>query len=306
MNHSIVFAGTPENAAQTLRALVQSGIEVALVVTKPDKPVGRKKVITESPVAKLATDLGLPTLKTESIDLQALQSIESSGAYLGVIVAYGSILQENALEALPGGWINLHYSLLPAYRGAAPVQRALYDGCTTTGVTIFKLDTGIDTGLVYGTAELEIAPEDNATTLLNKLTELGSSLLLQEIPGIYAGLSVAKRQEGATTPARKVTREDARLDFKKNARTLENIVRASNPEPGAWVLYQGQPFKILAAFAIGQTALPPGEATLEGNRIVLGCANNTGLMLKQVQPAGKTPMDAQDWFRGVAKKVQFE
>jgi methionyl-tRNA formyltransferase len=307
MVDSIVFAGTPLNAAQTLIELVSNGIEVSLVITRPDAPKGRKAVVTESPVAIAARELGLNILKANSIDDEAIVRIQETQSQVGVVVAYGSILRSGALGALAKGWYNLHYSLLPQLRGAAPVQHAIIGGLRETGVTLFKLDAGVDTGEYISQLKTKIEPGETAGRLLSRLTALGGTLVLQELPGIFAGTSVLQTQQGVPTRAPKLSRNDARLDFSREASELEFLVLGCNPEPGAWANLNGQPIKIHDAFAVAtREAAPEGAVFEHGAEVAIRCANDTALVIRQVQPSGKTSMSAQDWRRGASEFVRFE
>jgi methionyl-tRNA formyltransferase len=305
MVDSIVFAGTPENAAQTLAALVAGGIDVALVITRTDALVGRKAIPTESAVATKARELGLITYKTNSIDALAIERIIQTGSELGLIVAYGSILDSKALGCLSKGWFNLHYSLLPQLRGAAPVQHALIRGFKETGVTLFKLDAGIDTGSFVSQVPTKIELGETSSRLLGRLTVLGCSLLLQELPGLLAGTYTVHPQAGSSSPAPKLRRADAKLDFMRDATELEALILGCNPEPGAWALHGEAPIKIHDAFAVESSAdATPGEVYIHQTRVEVRCGVGS-LVLKSVQPAGRQPMSAEDWFRGKAEKVRF-
>ncbi len=307
MVDSIVFAGTPQNAAQTLSELVAAGIEVSLVITRPDAPKGRKAIHTESPVASTARSLGLDVFKTNSINDAAIQRISETQSEVGLIVAYGSILKSPALSALSKGWYNLHYSLLPQLRGAAPVQHAIIQGLRETGVTLFKLDQGVDTGKYLAAVKTKIEPGETAARLLARLTSLGCTLLLQELPRIYANTAEFQEQLGQATLAPKISRSDARLDFQKSATELEALILGCNPEPGAWTTLAGQPFKIHDGFAVEtDNECAPGTLFDLATQIAVRCAGSTALVLKQVQPAGKAAMSAQDWRRGASEFVRFE
>lgn len=301
MTMKIVFAGTPDNAAVTLRELVRSGVEVALAVTRPDAPVGRKRILTPSTVAQAAEDLGIPTLKTAKLDSNAVETIKSFGADVGVVVAFGVILRTDALEALPKGWFNVHYSDLPKWRGAAPVQRSLAAGERQTAVTLFKLDEGLDTGEILGKVPVEVGPTENAGDLLLRLTGLGTSLLLEQLPKVASGIAVfAPQDHSRATHAAKPTRNEARLSPTSQARELENLVRGFTPEPGAWLETKDGTVKILRALEFrGPTGTPVGCITGNSNRVLLSCANETSLELLEVQPSGKNPMNAADWYRGL-------
>ena len=315
----LVFAGTPANAAQTLRALANSPFEVVAVLTRTDAPVGRKRVLTPSAVAETATELGIPIIKANRIDEATREEIRASGAELGVIVAYGALLDEKALETLDKGWINLHYSLLPKWRGAAPVQRSIMAGDRETGVTLFQLDKGMDTGPVHLQIPTVIEPDESTADLLPRLTQLGISGLAELLPRVASGLTTPVAQDPqllATLPtADKLTREDARIDWHLTAVELENQIRGLNPEPMAWTTHEREAFRIIEARALGATdwqALADEDA-LEGaihvdkGRVIVSCGNGSLLELKIVQPAGKKPMPASDWTRGLTagKKVIY-
>lgn len=308
----IVFAGTPANAAQTLRALANSAFEVVAVLTRTDAPVGRKRVLTPSAVAEAANELGLPIIKANRVDESVRAQIKATGAELGVIVAYGALLDQAALDVLDKGWVNLHYSLLPKWRGAAPVQRAIMAGDRETGVTLFQLDKGMDTGPVHLQIPTVIEPDENTAELLPRLTNLGISGLAELLPRIAAGLSAPVEQDAellASLPtADKLTRDDAHIDWTKTAVELENQVRALNPEPMAWTTLDGDAFRILEARALGATDWQSlageestvGAAHIDKGRVFVSCGHGTLLELKTVQPAGKKPMSSSDWARGMA------
>jgi len=326
----IIFAGTPANAAATLQALLQSesGLnQVVAVLTRPDAPQGRKRVMTHSAVAGVAEAAGIPVIKTKRVDQEAITAIKTFGADLGVIVAYGALLNAEALNATAKGWINVHYSLLPLWRGAAPVQNALLNGDKTTGVTVFQLDEGMDTGPVWLKVDAEVQPDENAGDLLRRLTSLGISALSQVLPEIAAGLRAPTAQVIGEEPlAAKPTRAAAKIDFNKSAIEIERQVRAFNPEPMAHALLRGanqtrpmaesagEPFRFLSARALGATDWASlgnaiehtiGLVSIQKNRVLVHCGQGTLLELKEVQPAGKKPMAATDWARGLQNEVIF-
>ena len=298
MTMSIVFAGTPENAAVTLRELVVAGVEISLVITRPDAPVGRKRVLTPSQVALVAEELGLPLVKATKLGELEIERIKDSGAQLGIVVAYGALLKAASLAALPLGWYNVHYSLLPKWRGAAPVQHALLAGDVDTGVSLFKIDEGLDTGPLVAQVPTQIEPMENAGELLRRLTGLGVSMVLQELPRLLAGFAeLTEQSDRQTAHAAKPTREDARLLPSDSAEKFLRKVRAFNPEPGAWLMWNGQPFKVLEAVAWPETNITLFKAELIDSAVVVG-TDSGALRLVTVQPAGKSPMKAVDWFRG--------
>lgn len=315
----IVFAGTPANAAQTLRALAKSPFEVVAVLTRTDAPVGRKKILTPSAVAEVAAELGIQVIKANRVDASVRAEIAASGAELGVIVAYGALLDQATLDLLPKGWINLHYSLLPKWRGAAPVQRSLMAGDRETGVTLFQLDKGMDTGPIHLQIPTVIEPGDSTADLLPRLTELGITGLAELLPRIAAELAAPVAQDPellATLPtADKLSREDARIDWQRNAVEIENQVRGLNPEPMAWTTLAEETFRVIEARALGATdwqslageVAEPGTVNVDKNRVFVTCGQGSLLELKAVQPAGKKAMQASDWARGLAagKKVIY-
>ena len=315
----IVFAGTPANAAQTLRALANSAFEVVAVLTRTDAPVGRKKILTQSAVADAADELGLPVIKANRVDEATRLQLRATGAELGIIVAYGALLDQPALEILEKGWINLHYSLLPKWRGAAPVQRAIMAGDRETGVTLFQLDKGMDTGPIHLQIPTVIEPDESTADLLPRLTNLGISGLAELLPRVASNLSAPIAQDPelllSLPTADKLSREDARIDWHRTAVELENQIRGLNPEPMAWTTLDEDGFRIIEARALGATdwqALA-GEESLVGSvridkeRVLVTCGQGTLLELKTVQPAGKKPMSSSDWARGMTagKKVIY-
>ncbi len=278
---------------------------------RTDAPVGRKKILTPSPVAEAAKELGIPIIKANRVDAEVRGEIEATGADLGVIVAYGALLDQAALDSLPMGWINLHYSMLPKWRGAAPVQRAIMAGDRETGVTLFQLDKGMDTGPIHLQIPTVIEPTETTADLLPRLTELGITGLAELLPRVAAGIANPQPQDAEllkTLPtADKLTREDARIDWLKNAVEIEHLIRGLNPEPMAWTTLEDETFRILEARALGATDWQSlsgdgdeiGALKIESARTFVACGNGTLLELKLVQPAGKKPMSSIDWARGL-------
>lgn len=290
------------NAAKTLEALVSAGNNIVGVLTRKDAPTGRSRKITESPVAAVASSLGVPVLKSNSVDSEVLDWLSSLSPDLGVIVAFGCILKSDALEIPRKGWINLHYSLLPKYAGASPVQQALLEGASETGVTVFKLDEGVDTGPVLSKQSIEVSPDENAGALLDRLTPIGSGLLCETLNDFDNYYSSMKQQDGvsARPVTRKLTRGMARIDFNVSTRDFVNKIRAMNPEPVAWFEHESVPVRVLEATAGSSVNLSPGVATLVGDELQVGCLNGS-VSLRIVQPAGKKQMPGADWFRGLRR-----
>jgi len=304
----ILFAGTPANAAETLSALINSGHEVVAVLTREDAPVGRKAVVMASPVAVIAEAAGIPTIKSNRLDETVNELLRTFDADLGVVVAFGAIFKVPTLEATKLGWINLHYSALPAWRGAAPVQHSIWSGQRETGVTLFWLDEGMDTGPIAKTVSTQIELGENAGDLLKRLTLLGISGLMELLPEIEAGLASREPQAApGASVAFKLTRQHARLDWQQTAPKIEKHILAMNPEPMAWCEHGASQLRILDAVALGATDwsslsdedLSPGDVILRNERVLVACGDGTLLELKSVQPAGKQPMVAEAWARGI-------
>jgi len=296
----LVFAGTPGAAVPSLAALAASEHELAAVVTRADAPLGRKRVLTPSPVAAAAAGHGLPVLKTNRLDDGVTADIAVLRPDLGVIVAYGGLVREPLLSVPRLGWINLHFSLLPRWRGAAPVQRAVIAGDEHAGAAVFQLVRELDAGPVFGTASQPIGADTTSGSLLESLSDSGADLLLRVIAGIAAGTAHAEEQVGEVTLAPKLTIEDARVDWTAPAQVVYNRVRGVTPEPGAFTIVGGARLKLLTiAPAPDGPTLPAGVILEHDKRVLVGTATEP-IELLTVQPAGKTAMKAIDWWRGVA------
>ena len=300
----IFFAGTTEHAAKMLHAIHAAGHEIVGVLTREDSRVGRRGVPSPSPVAKSAIDLQFPLFKANAVNDELSEAISKLNPELGFVLAYGSILKTKVLEIPVYGWVNLHFSLLPRYRGASPVQHAILDGVTHTGVTLFSLDSGIDTGPILSSATFELSGQENSKQALEQLTEVGIRLSLETLDNFHDRFSkrYAQSSSGASFTG-KITRADAKLDFHKSAIQLHNIIRAMNPEPMAWFEYSATPIRVLEA-SVAELELPVGEAKLIERRVHVGCGDNS-LELLRVQPAGKSVMNASDWFRGLREETLF-
>jgi len=300
----LIFAGTPANSAQALRQLAAEH-EVSLVITREDAPVGRSRSLQESEVAKAARELGLSVLKANRIAPEHLSLISSAGAALAVVVAYGALIPKAALEILP--WWNLHFSLLPKWRGATPLQHSIMHEGDGAGVTVFKLDSGLDTGQIIAQEEVELLDNEDTLSALPRFTVIGMNLLLKAL----ADNPTPTPQVGLPSPAPKIMREAARLDFQTTANQVAAKIQALNPEPMAWCELNGQPLRIIEATSLGsanwiqlgdrQPKL--GEVWLDQKQVRVSCSNGTVLVLKTVQPAGKKQMSASDWYRGLNGKV---
>ncbi|MET3567829.1 methionyl-tRNA formyltransferase [Leifsonia sp. 563] len=295
----IVFAGTPAVALPSLEA-VAARHEVVAVVTREDAPLGRKRVLTPSPVAEAAERLGLPVIKANRLGDDVTERITALQPDLGVVVAYGGLVREPLLSLPRLGWVNLHFSLLPRWRGAAPVQRAVIAGDTETGAAVFHLVPELDAGDVYAELRRPIGPDETAGELLSALAEEGAALLADTADALAAGTAAATPQEGEVTLAPKLTLEDARLDLTEPAERVSARLRGVTPEPGAFVLLDGERFKVHEARTTdGEEPVAPGAVELRGKRVLVG-TGTAPLELVTVQPAGKRAMPAADWLRGVA------
>jgi methionyl-tRNA formyltransferase len=297
----LVFAGTPAAAVPSLERLVAGDHEVVAAVTRPAAPLGRKRVLTPSPVAAAAERLGVPVIEAARLDDAVTARIEALEPDLGVIVAYGGLVREPLLSTPVQGWINLHFSLLPAWRGAAPVQHALIAGDAETGASVFRLVPELDAGDVYGMRKQQVAPDATAGRLLEELADSGADVLAEVVDGIAAGTAVATPQAGEPTFAPKLGIDDARLDWSRPAREVLARFRGVTPEPGAWTTFDDQRLKVLdLADAPDAAPLPSGEIATSGRRILIG-TGTTPIELRRVQPAGRTPIPAGDWWRGAAR-----
>lgn len=294
----LVFAGTPAVAVPSLRALAAGPHEIAAVITRSDAPLGRKRVLTPSPVAQVADELGIPVIKADRLDAEVTARIAELEPDLGVIVAYGGLVREPLLSTPAHGWINLHFSLLPRWRGAAPVQRALMAGDAVTGASVFQLVAALDAGDVFAEERYEVPAGATSATVLDDLAEIGAPLLAGVVDGITDGSAVATPQHGEPTLAPKLTLDDGALDLTRDAETLLHQIAGVTPEPGAHTTFDGARFKVLRAAPSDAPPLPPGRVAASGKDVVVG-TGTTPLRLDTVQPAGKGAMNASDWFRGL-------
>lgn len=304
----VLFAGTPAVALPSLEALLAAGHEIVAVLTRPDAPLGRKRVLTPSPVAARALELGLPLIRANKIDAEAAAAIASHAPEVAAIVAYGAIIPESALSIPEHGWINLHFSLLPAWRGAAPVQHSVINGDEVTGASTFLLEKGLDTGPVYGTMTESIMPTDTSAELLERLSHSGAVLLAQTIDALAAGRIAGVAQQGEISLAPKLTLEDGHVLWTNPALAINRRIRGVTTEPGAWTLLAGQRFKLgPVAPRPDVTDLAPGHLRMDGKSVLVGTGSHA-VELISVQPAGKKLMNANDWARGLANKedVVFE
>jgi methionyl-tRNA formyltransferase len=300
----LVFAGTPAPAVPALRALLDSPRhEVVAVVTRPDAPKGRGRHQARSPIGELADAAGVPVLTPRRpSEPEFLARLAELAPDCCPVVAYGALVPRAALDVPVHGWVNLHFSLLPAWRGAAPVQAALRAGDEITGATTFRLEEGLDTGPTFGVVTEAVRPTDTAGDLLGRLADSGAALLAATLDGIEDGTVVAQPQPAdGVSHAPKVTVEDARVDWSAPATAVDRLVRSVTPDPGAWTTFRGERLGVGPVGPAAGDALPdlkPGELDAGKRRVLVGTATGP-VELREVRPAGKRPMAAPDWARGV-------
>jgi len=295
----LVYLGTPDDAVPPLRALVRAGHDVALVVTQPDRRRSRGTGKDPSPVRVAAEQLGL-AVRTPTKAREVIDDVATSGATLGVVVAFGQLLPVGLLEALPSGFVNVHFSLLPRWRGAAPVERAILAGDTETGVCVMQLEAGLDTGPVYCSERITIGPRDTAGELRRHLVDVGTRLLVEQVPNLADAHPVA--QHGEATYADKLSVEEFRLDPSRSAIQLDRIVRAGNPRPGAWMHVGGRRIKVWRAHPEADVV---GEAGLLSESAELITADGA-LTLDEVQPEGKRTMPGPAWRAGIRSRTRLD
>lgn len=298
----LVFAGTPEVAVPSLDALIASDRhEVAAVVTRPDAPAGRGRHLVASPVAQRAEEAGIEVLKpAKPRDEDFLARLREIAPDCCPVVAYGALLPKVALDVPRHGWVNLHFSLLPAWRGAAPVQHAILAGDEMTGAATFQIEEGLDSGPVYGVITEHVRPTDTSGDLLTRLAFAGSGLLAATMDGIEEGTlqAVPQPAEGVSL-APKIAVEDAHVDWNAPALRVDRVVRGCTPAPGAWTVFRGERLKLIqAALVPDRTDLAPGELSVGKKNVYVGTGSHA-VELLWVQPQGKKPMRGADWARGV-------
>lgn len=294
----VVFAGSPLVAVPSLRAVASSKHEVVSVVTRQKSPLGRKRILTATPVADVAHELGIPVIEANRLAGEPTDMVTSLQPDIGVIVAYGGLIREPLLSAPRLGWINLHFSLLPRWRGAAPVQRSIIAGDDVTGACVFQLVDELDAGPVFGTLTQSIGRNETSGHLLDSLAESGAELLVRVIDMIAEGTARADEQVGDVVLAPKLTIEDGRINWALTAESVDQRIRGVTPEPGAFTSVDDARVKILRAH-VARDAAPrhPGLIDFEAGRVLVGTAS-VPMELTLVQPAGKKPMNAADWWRG--------
>ncbi|QHT61826.1 methionyl-tRNA formyltransferase [Paenibacillus lycopersici] len=298
----IVFMGTPDFAVPSLEAVLDAGHTVELVVTQPDRPKGRKKTLTPPPVKEAALLRGLPVEQPERLrGSETAARIAELKPDLIVTAAYGQILPKAVLEVPRLGCINVHGSLLPRYRGGAPIQRAIMNGETVTGVTIMYMAAGLDTGDMISVVEVPIADTDTSGSLFEKLTAAGAKLLAETLPAIEAETVEAKPQNNdEATYAPNLTREDERIDWRLPARRIYDQVRGLSPMAGGFTVWNGEPFKVWGCSPVkrGVSQAEPGTVLSASDEGILVQTGEDALLLTTIQPAGKKAMPAAEWLKG--------
>lgn len=304
----VLFAGTPAVAVPSLDALIEAGFEIVAVLTRPDAPTGRKRILTPSPVAARAAELGIDIIHASKVDAGTTERIASYEPDVAAIVAYWGLVPQAALGVPRHGWINLHFSLLPAWRGAAPVQRSVIAGDDITGAATFLLEEGLDTGPVFGTLTETVRPEDTAGDLLERLSRSGAVLLSQTLSAVESGKAAPQPQQGDVSLAPKLTLDDGRLDWTQPALAINRRSRGVTPEPGAWTTLDGQRVKLEpVGLRPDIRDLAPGQVRVDGKNVLVGTGSHA-VQLGRIQPAGKKMMPSADWARGLAtpESVEFE
>lgn len=290
----IAVAATPEVAIPTLNWLYESEHEIALVISQPDRPAGRGRKIRSSAVSRWAIERNLPLLHPQTP--QELVGVIND-LDLVLTIGFGVLLPENILKLPRHGFLNLHFSLLPAYRGAAPAQRAIEHGEVLSGVTVFALDKGMDSGPIYSSAQVGIRSDWRTAELLPVLADMGPRVVAAAFAAIEKGIAPTP-QIGLTTLAPKISRSEAKIDWNHNAEVILRRIRAFYPQPVAWSEFQGGVFKITAA-TVFNALVAPGQIRVIENSVVVGCGQGSALALLNVLPAGKKEMAGMDWARGV-------
>ena len=296
----LVFMGTPDIAATVLKRLYQEEYEIAAVVTNPDKPKGRSGQPVFSPVKEAALSHGTEVLQpVKSGDPAFVERLRELAPDVIVVIAYGHILRKKVLDIPKLGCVNIHTSLLPKYRGAAPINQAVIDGCEVTGVTTMLMDEGMDTGDILLQKEIPIDPKETAGTLFDKLAAAGADLIVETLQGMKQGTITPKKQEGEPSYVHMMTKEDGRVNWKKSAQEIERLIRGLDPWPGAYSFLDGRRIRLISADVLdADRAGAPG--TLAGDS-KSALKVNTGkgiLLITRLQPEGKKPMDTADFLRG--------
>lgn len=306
---NIVFMGTPAFSAPILRMLVEEGYNVVAVVTQPDRPVGRKKVLTAPPVKEEAVKLGLPVIQpTKLKGSEELQQIIALNPDLIVTAAFGQLLPKELLDAPELGCINVHASLLPAYRGGAPIHQAIIDGQQKTGVTIMYMEEKLDAGDIISQSEITIEHTDDTGLLFEKLSVVGTKLLRETLPSIISKTNNRlKQDESQVTFAKNISREQERIDWNKSALDIHNQIRGLHPWPVAYTTLEEQSVKVWKAdtVQVNSKELPGTVVKIESDYFVVQTGFEEAIRINELQPAGKKKMSAEDYLRGVGSKLRI-
>ena len=297
----VIFAGTPDFAAAALKAIAAAGFEIPLVLTQPDRPKGRGMQLAPSPVKQAALELGLRVAQPEKLrnNAEALQMLKEADADVMVVAAYGLILPQDVLDTPKHGCLNIHASLLPRWRGAAPIQRAIEAGDAETGVCIMQMDIGLDTGDVVSEHRYAIQPTDTANEVHDALMKLGAEAIVADLQQLKAEgrLKSVKQPEEGVTYAQKLSKEEARINWNESAAVIERKIRAFNPVPAAWVEYQGKPMKIWRAEVVAQQGRAGEVLSCSSDGLIIACGANA-LKITELQPSGSKRMNIAAFAAG--------
>ena len=297
----VIFAGTPDFAAAALKAIAAAGFEIPLVLTQPDRPKGRGMQLAPSPVKQAALELGLRVAQPEKLrnNAEALQMLKEVEADVMVVAAYGLILPQDVLDTPKHGCLNIHASLLPRWRGAAPIQRAIEAGDAETGVCIMQMDIGLDTGSVVSEHRYAIQPTDTANEVHDALMNLGAAAIVADLQQLKTEgrLKSVKQPEEGVTYAQKLSKEEARINWSESAAVIERKIRAFNPVPAAWVEYQGKPMKIWRAEVVAQQGRAGEVLFCSSDGLIIACGENA-LKITELQPSGSKRMDIAAFAAG--------
>ena len=297
MIRKVIFAGTPDFAVDALRAIAEAGFDIPLVLTQPDRPKGRGMKLQASPVKKTALELGFQVAQPESLKSESAQEmLRAVEADIMVVAAYGLLLPQAVLDIPRHGCLNIHASLLPRWRGAAPIQRAIEAGDSETGICIMQMDAGLDTGAVISHHPCPILPSDNAQTLHDKLAEIGAHAIVADLQH-HSQRNAQPQPEHGITYAHKLSKADAQIDWTQPAEAIERRIRAFNPVPGVWCDYHGKPLKIWAAQVSSAGGVAGSVLQADKNGIQVACGSGS-LLIQILQPAGSARMEAAAFLAG--------
>lgn len=302
----VIFAGTPDFAAAALQAIAQAGFDIPLVLTQPDRPKGRGMQLQASPVKQTALELGLRVAQPEKLrnNAEALSMLHAVNADVMVVAAYGLILPQDVLDTPKHGCLNIHASLLPRWRGAAPIQRAIEAGDKETGVCIMQMDIGLDTGAVISEHRYSIKPTDTANEVHNELMKLGATAIVADLQQLKNSgcLKSTPQPEKGVTYAQKLSKEEAQINWQEPADIIARKIRAFNPVPTAWTNHQGKPMKIWQAHTIAQQGTAGTVLSADNNGIVIACGKDA-ICITELQPSGSKRMNAQAFLAGRALTI---